>query len=107
MTETRQPYDAGLHPGYHIICRVNGWQVGVAGGAAYFLHDDGRRVKARDQAEVLEMARLINQLRDGLVEAGRGTGYYTVTEPAQYYKLSHEMAREDKRTDPTAGEAAQ
>ena len=64
------PPDAGLHPGYHIICRVNSWQVGMAGGAGYFLHDDGRRIKVRDQAEVLAMARLINNLRNRWIEWG-------------------------------------
>ena len=77
MTETRTPYDAGLHPGFHVIARCNGYQVGRWRGAVYVLRDDESREKVRDlkpvdlDGLVCELAELVAQLRDGLVEVGK------------------------------------
>ena len=75
-----KPHDADLHPpGYHPIATVKGGTVAMLNGTAYWLDDNGTQTalsklpRKRLVELVVDEARTVAQLRNGLQECYRGT----------------------------------
>ena len=73
MTETREPYDAGLYARYNIIARIDGFCVAEEDDHALILSDRAMPHYVVDEAAseaLLKAARLIEHMRREWMEWG-------------------------------------